>query len=443
MEDDSNNDTDDRDHNGKQDGNSSKKRNKQQEKRDGRRRRDWGEKMSGQEIAGGSYATESLRTLLGIELPALDDDEAKLPSKKKVALLIGYLGTNYAGFQMNAEQRTVQAELELALVKSKMLAMCNFGVPFKYSWSTSGRTDKGVHACAQVCGAKLHVGEESLDDIRERINQCLPSDIRVLHVVRTTRTFCAKTMRLHVRYQYMIPSYCLHPNLRQLFVDNNITWNTSLDASNPLSADEANTMKSILKDYRVSQEQLGRLRQALKMLEGTHSFHNFTKNVKSDEGRASRYIVSYEHEEPVVIDGVEWIPTRVLGQSFLVYQVRKMTSLLIDVARGIAPASVVEAAFAKDSDIRLNVAPAQGLFKEMSYYSGYNERKAQTNRELDDLEWDKPNSAVRERWLAFKTEQVMKCIVKEEETQANFVKYMFNQEFIFELEKHYKLNEEK
>jgi tRNA pseudouridine38-40 synthase len=463
------------DHDKSQDMNTNKKRGrdsspKQSANDNGsRHRRGRGEKSSndvGETVAPGSYAHESLRTLLGIELPfSITDpadatsmeaaDDSKLPSKKKVAMLVGYLGTRYGGFQMNCDQRTVQAEIELALYKAKLLSKSNFGYPFKYNWSTSGRTDKGVHACAQVCGAKLHIGdaesESALDDVRERINQELPEDVRILHLVRTTRGFCAKTMRSHVRYQYMIPSYCLHPNLKQLFIDHGITWNNNQNfdgtdtkprsASDPLTAEERKTMQAVLSNYRATPDQLERLQQALSALQGTHSFHQFTKSVSASDAKAKRYIVSYTCQEPLMLGGMEWIPTQVMGQSFLVYQVRKMTSLVLDVARGAAPLSIIASTLAKNSDIRLNTAPAQGLFKEMSYYGSYNQRKKQSNAELQDLEWDKAGSSVHERWLDFKG-RVLERIVKEEETHANFITYMFNHEFIFRLSRHYNLDQQ-
>lgn len=46
----------------------------------------------------------------------------------------------------------MEAELELALYLAGTISKDNFGNPRKVSWSRSGRTDKGVHAVAQVRG---------------------------------------------------------------------------------------------------------------------------------------------------------------------------------------------------------------------------------------------------------------------------------------------------
>lgn len=50
----------------------------------------------------------------------------------------------------NKGAKTIEAELELALYLAGTISKDNFGNPRKVSWSRSGRTDKGVHAAAQV-----------------------------------------------------------------------------------------------------------------------------------------------------------------------------------------------------------------------------------------------------------------------------------------------------
>ncbi|RJS70559.1 tRNA pseudouridine(38-40) synthase TruA, partial [Methanophagales archaeon] len=59
----------------------------------------------------------------------------------RVALKIGYIGTNYYGFQIQPDVPTVEAEIfraleELDIIKSRRDA----------HFSYAGRTDRGVHA---------------------------------------------------------------------------------------------------------------------------------------------------------------------------------------------------------------------------------------------------------------------------------------------------------
>jgi hypothetical protein len=115
----------------------------------------------------GSYANPAMREKYGVTLDLeeattatdTNDDkntetETKDTVKRKVALLLGFLGTKYGGFQINPEQKTIQAEIELALYRSGMISKDNFGTQHKYSWSNSARTDKGKQSREQhgSCG---------------------------------------------------------------------------------------------------------------------------------------------------------------------------------------------------------------------------------------------------------------------------------------------------
>jgi DNA mismatch repair ATPase MutL len=112
----------------------------------------------------GSYANPAMREMYGVTLDfeptttaTTNDDgddknttETKDTVKRKVALLLGFLGTKYGGFQINPEQKTIQAEIELALYRSGMISKDNFGTQHKYSWSNSARTDKGKNRAVAV-----------------------------------------------------------------------------------------------------------------------------------------------------------------------------------------------------------------------------------------------------------------------------------------------------
>lgn len=77
-------------------------------------------------------------------------------------------------------------------------------------------------------------------------------------------------------------------------------------------------------------------------------------------------------------------------------------------------------------NMNINVAPAQGLFLDMSYFESYNKRALGNG---EDLDWHSdPNSPPVIRWKNFKDQKVMKHIMKEEEEQSNFIKYLFKHE---------------
>ncbi|KAL7557292.1 hypothetical protein ACA910_016253 [Epithemia clementina (nom. ined.)] len=396
------------------------------------------------EIHPGSFANPSQRKMFGLEIPELDAlDKKEAPKelgkteeeekrvKRKVAFLLAYLGTNYGGFQMNPDQRTLQAEFELALFRCKLLSQSNFGYPYKYGWSTSGRTDKGVHACAQVCSAKIEIRpNQTMSEVLEELNQSLPNDIRVLDVKRVSKPFCAKTQRDRVRYQYMIPSFLFQDTsvLSEMFEKAGIRVKNR-EPNDWLSREEIASLQPQMKTFRASSQHLDLLKQALKTYEGTHSFHNFTKGVKNDEARANRYIISFRIEDPMVFEnGTEWIPTQVLGQSFLLHQIRKMILMAVEVTRGAVPLSLIERAFSRDVDIRVHPAPAQGLYLDMSFYGGYNKRK-HLNPDLPDLDWTNEDSDVYRRWKQFRNEVLMKHVVEEEGREGNFVSFLACHQF--------------
>jgi len=358
-------------------------------------------------------------------------DEVKLP-KRKVALFIAFLGTKYMGMQMNKDQRTIQAEIELALYKAKMIGPTNFGYPNKYSWSSSARTDKGVHSCAQVCSAKILLPTDDLEKVRDLINEHLPDDIVILDVKRAARSFVAKTSRDKVRYQYMLPSFMLqdHESMQELLLGTAQSKNDNkrLKDWNEVTEEEIQTLREKFQQYRVPEDKLQKLEETLNRFAGTHKFHNYTSRKDAQDDSSRRYILSFKVlDKKIDKHGIEWISTVVVGQSFLLHQIRKMTSMTIDVTRGAVPQSydTMEESFS-DKYMSINVAPAQGLFLEMSFFDNYNKR---ARGKGEDLDWSSnPESAGTLRWKNFKEEKVMQHIMEEEHNQNNFMKYLFMQE---------------
>lgn len=397
----------------------------------------------------GSYANAEQRERFGVVLPEEPDANAVMSdqtpteqtlakrTKRKFALLFGYVGSGYGGFQMNEEQRTIQAELELALLRSGLILRSNFGSPWKYGWSVSGRTDKGVHAAGQVVSCKLEVVTEDSsgastatteDDIRNLINEHLPSSMQVLDVVRTTRNFCAKTQRHRVRYQYLVPSFMLHSDLQELF--RSVSKGPE-SAAPALSRESIEALHSQLVNYRVSPRQLDALRSTLSTYHGTHTFHNFTKGMTRLEDRSKRFIESFVAGDPILLSGFEWIPTTVVGQSFLLHQIRKMIGMALLVASEASSARTADElkhALTSADSVRVPTAPAQGLFLHMSVYETYNHRKNMSqNQEIQDIPWGRDSeSPTQERYMAFR-DRLLHHIGKQELEGANFIQYLYRQ----------------
>jgi tRNA pseudouridine(38-40) synthase len=390
----------------------------------------------------GSYADPEMRKLYGVSVHrtattagAASSDDSKRP-KRKVALLIGYVGESYAGFQINPGVKSIQAQIELALYEAGFLSDLNFGFPHKYGWSNSARTDKGVHACAQVCSVKLliHTPDDTDWQVEatEAINEKLPGDIRILDIVRTTRNFCARVSRDRGRYMYLIPSFLFYERnkLRKLFESKGCLQSLEGKLTDePLSEEQIQLLVPEFNKYRATPENTKRLKEALKAYVGTHHFHNFTSRITSSDPQSQRYIISFDVLDPVVgEDGMEWIPTLVLGQSFVLNQIRKMVSLAVDAARGAADANVIMKALDKDERMNINLAPAQGLYLEMSYFTLYNERKNPD----DPLDWTSKETPASKRHQDFKETKIIKHIMNEEAKKSNFLRYLWTQEFAFD-----------
>jgi tRNA pseudouridine38-40 synthase len=85
---------------------------------------------------------------------------------------VAYDGTDFRGFQLQASGRTVQGELEAALLQLSGTETRVIG---------SGRTDAGVHALGQVIGFHLH-WRHTLPDLQRALNAVLPPDVAIVNL---------------------------------------------------------------------------------------------------------------------------------------------------------------------------------------------------------------------------------------------------------------------
>ena len=428
----------------------------------------------------GSFAHPDMQKQFGVEVTMPSKDvsgeangaatesaaEEKVP-KRKLAALIGFLGSKYSGFQVNPAKRTLQAEIELALFRSGILSATNFGHPSKCGWSNSARTDKGVHAASQVCSFKGEMicwndqisQDEQMEKMRLIVNSNLPSDIQVLDIKRTTRSFCSRTARDKVRYQYMVPSFLLIPpdEAKRVFVD---VKAEEFDRNDPeknlndvVKLEMLQSTRGTLADYRVTNEQVEKLRRSLQVFEGTKSFHNYTRKLSSSDASTSRFIMKFTALEPVIMSGLtnedgskssdsQWVPVQITGQSFLLNQIRKMVSAAVDLARGAATHEQIEQSFSRQNLMKVDVAPAQGLFLDRSSFELYNEHKVKNaaksggeNIDRDTLDWfeveGKELSPAVQRTEKLKNDTIIPHIVKEETEEGNFIKYLYTHDVLF------------
>jgi tRNA pseudouridine38-40 synthase len=109
-------------------------------------------------------------------------------------LLLQYDGTDFHGWQIQPNQRTVQGEITRAvsLIEGKDVTV-----------QGSGRTDAGVHAQGQVANVKL---ERSITayKLRAAINGNIGKDVRVISVDEVDNSFHARYSAIEKTYVYRI-----------------------------------------------------------------------------------------------------------------------------------------------------------------------------------------------------------------------------------------------
>lgn len=109
-------------------------------------------------------------------------------------LTLQYDGTDFHGWQIQGEQRTVQGELKrvLSLIEGREVVVHG-----------SGRTDAGVHAEGQVANTQLE-RKITAERLRAAINGNLQRDLRVIEVTIVEDDFHARYSANEKTYVYRI-----------------------------------------------------------------------------------------------------------------------------------------------------------------------------------------------------------------------------------------------
>ena len=109
-------------------------------------------------------------------------------------LLLQYDGTDFHGWQIQEDRRTVQGELTLAVALIEDRCVNVHG---------SGRTDAGVHAEGQVASVEIQ-REITAVKLRAAINGNIGRDVRVLSCEAVSDDFHARYSALEKTYVYRI-----------------------------------------------------------------------------------------------------------------------------------------------------------------------------------------------------------------------------------------------
>src|SRR5215212_2905669 len=119
-------------------------------------------------------------------------------------LNLAYDGTNFAGSQIQPNQRTVQGELEgvlSAIARSPIRA------------TFAGRTDRGVHAVGQVAAVTIPAWAATELDLQQALNAGLSIDIGATGAAHCAESFNPRYDAVWREYRYWIASAVVSPFL--------------------------------------------------------------------------------------------------------------------------------------------------------------------------------------------------------------------------------------
>lgn len=207
---------------------------------------------------------------------------------RKLKILIEYEGTQYHGWQCQANGLAIQEVLQKTLKKITQE---------KKSVVASGRTDAGVHAEGQVA----HFFTSSRMTPRELLkafNSLLPPDIVVKKVEEVHSNFHAQKSATRKTYRYTI-----------------------------LNRDFPSALGRRQAHYIASPLNVSAMRRAAKYLVGKHDFSAF-------QGAGGKVNSTVREINSLTIQKKnEWIYFNVVGNGFLKYMVRNIVGTLIQVGQ--------------------------------------------------------------------------------------------------------------
>lgn len=159
-----------------------------------------------------------------------------------------------------------------------------------------------------------------------------------------------------------------------------VTDCTNNSSSDTVNGESDTTVKENAFSYGTKEKE--RFNKILKQYEGTHNFHNFTTRTKAADPSANRYIISFHANTTVTVDGIEFVKCEVVGQSFMLHQIRKMIGVAVAIMRNCAPESLMETALRQDVRITVPTAPEVGLYLDECFFSSYNQKWKNTHEEV-------------------------------------------------------------
>ena len=249
-----------------------------------------------------------------------------MPSFK---IVVAYDGTDYVGWQRQANGVSIQGLIEEAL---RAIAGCAVAV------AGAGRTDSGVHALGQVASFTIERAL-SADAVVRALNAHLPEAVRIMSADEVPPAFHPRFDAIAKTYRYRI-------------------WNG--EVVSPFERRYAWHVTGAL--------DVDGMAAAARLVEGEHDFAAF-QATGSDVATTARHVTSSLVARPFGSLGIEGskdeplIVYEITGAGFLRHMVRTIVGSLVEVGRGRQPVKWMAAVLAsRDRAAAGPTAPAAGLF---------------------------------------------------------------------------------
>ena len=237
----------------------------------------------------------------------------------RVKIVFSYDGSKFCGLQRQKKERTVQKEIENAL-----LAIYHEEILIK----AAGRTDAGVHANRQVA----HFDVKSLNsNLKRELNNLLLPDIYIKELTKVSDNF-------HARHDVKKKEYIYKINI--------------------------GPYKAALNSYMLQPRykiDIKLLKETAKIFVGTHNFRNYVSGTRDN----------YE----ATIDCIKFrkmfntLEIHFIGRGFYRYMVRNLVGALLEVAKcNVYPEILKKMLENPDVKKTLPTAPPEGLYLNKIWY---------------------------------------------------------------------------
>ncbi|MBL8182026.1 MAG: tRNA pseudouridine(38-40) synthase TruA [Blastocatellia bacterium] len=237
-------------------------------------------------------------------------------------LTIQYDGTDFHGWQVQENSRTIQGELERVIGMIEDAPVTVVG---------SGRTDAGVHAEGQIANVKM-ARPFTPEKLRNAINGNLWRDIRIMKVETVPDEFHARFSATGKTYRYRIVNAPVMSPFWRRFAHHE---------QKPLDVD--------------------RMTSAAQLFLGEHDWTAFASAQADGESRI-RTITNVAIETRWDERGGSIIEFSISATGFLRYMVRSIAGTLLEVGQGIKDSDTIQTAIITgDRNLCGKTAPAQGL----------------------------------------------------------------------------------